>query len=162
MLSYIIPLLHAGCSSRPPEPECRTFENAAVTRARRIERSSSQPPRRPSNNKCRRGEHMDCSPEQAFSLFFQPWCERGTEIVFVFDRGIAGSERCQVIRTAFGELTIQLKSAYREHLVDLSSARFKCNEWRSGLVSELLESKWESFVLAQISEDRSLLFAKPR
>jgi hypothetical protein len=105
---------------------------------------------------------MDCSPEQAFSLFFKPWCEHGTEIVFVFDRGIAGSERCQVIKTASDELTIVLKSAYREHVVELSSARFTCNDWRSGIVPELLQSKWECFLSAQLSQDRRLLFAKPR
>jgi hypothetical protein len=105
---------------------------------------------------------MDCSPEQAFSLFFKPWCEHGTDIVFVFDRGIAGSERCQVIETSLAELTMKLKSANREHVVDLSSARFTYNDWRSGIVPELLQSKWECFLFAQLSQDRSLLFAKPR
>jgi hypothetical protein len=59
-------------------------------------------------------------------------------------------------------LTVTLKSRYREQVIDLSSARFRCNDWRSGIVPELLQSKWECFLFAQLSQDRSLLFAKPR
>ena len=102
---------------------------------------------------------MNCSLEEAFSLFLRPWCENKTTLVLTVDRGLKGSERCTILETSPGKARVRLKSM--EVNFDFSSAGFSYEDWRAGLVPELVARKWTCFLLAEFPDDRSLLFSEP-
>ena len=103
---------------------------------------------------------MECSLEEAFSLFFAPWCNDGTELVLAVDKG--GAERCHIIETSVGESYIRVRSDNLDAVLPLEGATLSYGDSRAGIVPTLVERKWACFLELRLPNGRLLLFAVPR
>ena len=115
-------------------------------------------------NTSARRSSMQCSIEEAFSMFFAPWQEKGTDLVLSVDRG-AGSEHCKVVTISPGNrwhIEIAFTRSGQKKTLDLgAAASFSYEDWRAGLFPEGTRRKWTCFLLAEFADRRSLLFAEP-
>src|SRR5438445_2296706 len=104
---------------------------------------------------------MDCSSEEALKLFFDKWRSEDTRLVLVVDKG--GSEDCRVVETSVAQSPslIRVKLTSGEAVLDLSGAKFSYEDWRAGLVPELVERNWVCFLLLEFASGRSLVLADP-
>jgi hypothetical protein len=106
---------------------------------------------------------MQCTIEEAFSLFLEPWRASDAELLVALDRG--GGVRCRIVETSPGEGLVTIHASEwggKQRVVDLSSAKLSYEDARAGLIPELVERKWEVFLLAEFPNGRSLLLALPR
>ena len=107
---------------------------------------------------------MKCSLEEAFNLFFIPWCESGVTIVAALNRGFGGSEQGWIESTDLGRKAFKFRAKSWEKGKDIwfENASFTYEDSRAGLVPELVERKGVCFVLAEFTDGREILFALPR
>lgn len=107
---------------------------------------------------------MQCSIEEAFSIFLVPWQAKGTNLVLSIDKG-AGSEPCKVVTTSPGNswlIEIEFTRSGQKKTLSLgTAASFSYEDWRAGLIPEVTRGKWTSFLLVEFADRRSLLFAEP-
>jgi hypothetical protein len=106
---------------------------------------------------------VNCSIEEAFSLFFSSWQENETDLVLSVDRG-ARSEHCKVATISPGNrscIEIAFTRSGHQKTFDLSAATFSYEDSRAGIVPELVAKRWACFLLAEFPDGRGLLFAEP-
>ncbi len=106
---------------------------------------------------------MQCSIEEAFSMFLVPWQVKDTELVLAVDKG-AGSEPCRIVTTSPGNrwhIEIAFTRLGRQKTLDLSTASFSYEDSSAGVMPELIAKRWTCFLLVEFPEGRELLFAEP-
>jgi hypothetical protein len=108
---------------------------------------------------------MQCSIEEAFSMFFAPWQDRGTELLLAVDGGFDGANRCKVVTISPGSrwyIEIEFTRSERKTTLDIgAAASFSYDDWRAGLFPEAMRRKWAHFLLVEFADGRRWLFAEP-
>jgi hypothetical protein len=106
---------------------------------------------------------MQCSIEEAFSMFLVPWQEKVVELVLSIEGG-ARSGRCKIATISPGSrsfIEISFTRSGRQKTFDLSTASFSYEDSRAGIVPELIAKRWVCFLLAEFPDGRGLMFAEP-
>jgi len=112
---------------------------------------------------------MQCSIEEAFSMFFVPWQENETELELTVDKGVTKAERCKVVDTSPGNrwyVKISFTRSGDRTILDIGAATsFSYEDWRGRTISgkstrkmDVLftrrASRWTEFAVCRTAAQR--------
>jgi hypothetical protein len=107
---------------------------------------------------------MNCSPQEAFSLFFNRWRDERTMLLLTADSGIAGTGTCRVESTSPGNGLVSIvrpgiAGAVPLNIASASGCSFE--DWRDTAPPAGVERRWRCFLSVNFPDGRKLLFAEP-
>lgn len=103
---------------------------------------------------------MECSTEEAFSLFFNKWRHEATWLMLAFERGGVG--HCQITEASSDAPIVQLRlQDSTQLLLSLAEARFSYKGSRAGVVPKSAKRKWARCLLAEFPTGRTVVLAEP-
>jgi hypothetical protein len=110
---------------------------------------------------------MECSPELAFSLFFEQWLKQEVEIVVSVNGSVDGAELGKIDWISPGNsrlISIIFTRSGTNKIFDLSKAsRISYEDVRNDpSVPALISNRWGSVVVVEFLNGENLLLARPR
>jgi len=107
---------------------------------------------------------MNCSSQDAFSLFFNRWRDERTTLLLTADSGIEWTVACRVESTSPGNGLIRIVRPGIAGAVPLniaSASGFSFEDWRDTAAPAGVIRKWRCFLSVSFPDGRRLLFAEP-
>ena len=106
---------------------------------------------------------MNCSLQDALSRFFNVWRDERTTLLLTADSGTGGTEACMIESTSPGSGLVNFVTPGIAGSVPLNiaSAKFSSEDWRSTAPPEGVTRKWRCFLSVDFPDGRSLLFSEP-